>query len=139
MGVNTHYSRGGLQSRPVTKPLVDDPGRLALLIRERREGVRPRLSQTDFGRMIGLDQRSVSNIEVGIVRSLAPDIANKIPGIIPVTMAELVRALGYDLPVRHSPLAPDIQEGLETAPEPVLAAVRLLLAGLRATQAQGRR
>ncbi len=129
--VNTNHSRRRLHSRSVEQ---NDLGELAKLIKRQREAVSPKMSQAELGRLIGVDQRSVSNIENGVVRSIAPDVANKLPGAIPLTMADLVRALGYDLPAARSEISESMTSALETAPEEVLEAVQLLLDGWQAQQ-----
>lgn len=123
--VNTDNQRAGLPFPPV------EPGsnQLGNLIRARREAVRPKLSQGELGRLVGLDQRTISEIETGQTQTLQPGVANQLPGIIGVTMAELVRALGYDLPTRKSSLDDALLEDLERAPEEVLNAVRLAVDG----------
>lgn len=96
------------------------------------------MSQADLGRAVGLDQRSISNIEVGLVKVVSPEVGNKMVRVLPLTMAELLRAQGWDLPLPHSAIPADIQEGLETAPEHVRDAVRLTLAGHLAMQQAAR-
>lgn len=129
--VNTNQSHSRVHSWTVGQ---ESGATLGPLIKSRCESVRPKMSQAELGRLIGLDQRSVSNIENGTVKSLTPEVANKLPGVIPITMAEIVRAHGFNLPAVHSTLDEDMLEALESAPQPVLDAVRLVLDGWRAMQ-----
>lgn len=129
--VNTNQSENLVLSEPVRN---DSEPTLGPLIKSRRESVRPKMSQAELGRLIGLDQRSVSNIENGRVNSIAPEVANKLPGVIPITMAEIVRAVGFNLPAVHSRLDEGMLAALESAPQPVLDAVRLVLDGWQAMQ-----
>lgn len=112
------------------------PRHLGELIRARREAVRPKLSQSELGRLLGLDQRSISDIETGAIHRITPEMANKLPPIIGITMAEIVRGLGFDLPRRKSSLDEALLEDLERAPEEVLAAARLAVDGWKFQQQQ---
>lgn len=94
------------------------------------------LSQTDLARMIpGLTRSALNSIENGATKTISAEVANELVKILPVTMAELVRALGYDLPgPRGTSLPERTLSDLESAPPEVRAAVQLLLDGWRTQQ-----
>lgn len=119
-GVNTYHQSPGLPLSAMD---------LGTLIRTRREAVAPKLSQAELGRHVGVDQRTISNIESGVTKTIAPDVANRLVGVLPVTMYELLRAMGYQVPQRDAKLDETLLEDLERAPEHILSAVRLLLDG----------
>ena len=85
--------------------------------------------------MPGISRGAINNIENGLTKTVSPETANELVKVLPVTMAELVRAMGYDLPTRQTPLPPVLMEELETATDLELEAVRALLLGFR----EGRR
>lgn len=136
LGVNTRHSGILLASRSV-EDAYDSP--LATLIRTRREGVSPKMNQTELGRAIGLKQQTVANIENGVTQTLSPEVANKLVTVLPITMRELLTALGFTLPAVHSPVPEDVLDLLETASPETLDAVRALALGARAMQQDRRR
>lgn len=94
------------------------------------------LSQIDVARMIpGLTRTALSSIENGATKTISAELANELVKILPVTMAELVRAMGYDLPGPRGTSVPErMLNDLENAPDEVRSAVLLLLDGWRTQQ-----
>lgn len=110
--------------------------RLGSLIRSRRESVSPRMSQAALGDEIGLDQRSVSNLENGVVEFVRPDVANKLVAALPLTMGELLEAMGFNVATRgRSWLTKDLQALLDTADEREQMVLQAVLRGLLAERA----
>lgn len=106
------------------------------LIQSGRERVSPPLTQGELASLVGSEQRTISNIESGRTKSVSPALANQLVRVLPITMTELVQALGYDLPaVARVGVPQDILQGLSGAPEELLHAVRLAIAGQRAVLA----
>ena len=106
---------------------------LGALIASRR---RP-LTQGELARLVpGWSRTTLGAVELGETKTIPPRVANELVKVIPVTMAELVRAMGYDLPVRQTPLEPWMVEVLETASETELESVRALLHGFQVLRQQ---
>lgn len=136
IAVNTHHPGKLVPSRA-----VEDPSKapLATLIRTRREGMSPKMSQAELGRLVGLNQRSISNLETGVVKTVSADVANLLVTVLPITMAELARAGGMEMPRAHTTVDEDIIEMLETADPQTIASVRLVLLGARALKQAAQR
>lgn len=104
------------------------PMALGDLLRERRTVTG--MSQSDVARMVpGLTRGALNNIESGNTKTISAHLANGIVKVLPVTMAEIVRSMDYDLPAPTTTLPAGLLARLEAAPEPVLEAVQLLLDG----------
>lgn len=133
MGVNTFHQATRAKSVAMSQ---SNPNTLGALIRSRRQMARPPISQGLLGDLVGLDQRSISNIENGEVENVRADVANRMVAVLPVTMPELIRAMGYNLPERVNWLPSDLQGILETAEGEERAAILLTLRGAQTTRAE---
>lgn len=110
---------------------------LGALIADRRR--QAGYSQADLARLLpGVSRSALNSIEGGTTKTISPVVANELVKILPVSMPELVRAMGFDLPGVRG-VAEDITADLANAPEDVLAAVRLVLNGWRVERAAQRR
>lgn len=97
---------------------------LGALIADRRR--QAGYSQADLARLLpGVSRSALNSIEGGTTKTISPVVANELVKILPVSMPELVRAMGFDLPGVRG-VAEDIAADLASAPEDVLAAVRLI-------------
>lgn len=106
---------------------------LGPLIQSRRK--QAQLTQAELARLVpGLTRSGVNAIEQGATRSISPDIANELVKVLPLSMPEILRAMGFSLPSVHTRLDEDLLSDLEAAPDEVLAAVRLVLGGWRIQQ-----
>lgn len=103
---------------------------LGKLIASRRQQVQ--LTQVDVARMVpGLTRSALNSIENGATKTVSADVANELVRVLPLTMAELVKAMGYALPTPRSPLPEELARDLETADSFELESVRALLLGYR--------
>lgn len=130
-----HYSgRRGLNSRQMAEDVT-----LGALVATRRKQIG--MSQADVARLVpGLTRSALNSIEQGATKSISGDVANELVKILPVTMGELLRAMGYELPGPRGTTLPErLLSDLEKAPEEVRAAVQLLLDGWRTQQAASAR
>ena len=106
------------------------------LIEDARKRVSPPLTQIELAALAGTTQATISNLETGRSDRLEPELANRLARVLPITMHEIVSALGYDLPsVARVGIPPDILQGLSGASPELLDSVRLLIAGQRAVWA----
>lgn len=88
----------------------------------------------------GSSRGAINNVELGITKTVSAEMANELVKILPVTMGELLRAMGYELPGPRGTTLPErLLSDLEKAPEEVRAAVQLLLDGWRTQQAASAR
>jgi transcriptional regulator with XRE-family HTH domain len=67
--------------------------RFGALVRERRE--RARLTQKELGEAVGLSGEGIKQIEAGRTKRAAPDVVNRMAQLLPVTVWELMVAMGY--------------------------------------------
>lgn len=100
------------------------------LVRARRQA--KGWSQARLARESGLGQKKLSFIETGVTKTLDPATAAALVRALPLSIYELLEAMGYELPEPRIPR--DILAMLEAAPRPVQDAVRLTLRGWQANQ-----
>lgn len=109
--------------------------RAGMLMRQKREAVTPKMNQEDLGRALGgIPQTTISAYETGTTATIPADVVNRLPGIIGLTVPELLRAMGYELPKERisSWLPDDLLGVLETADAGEKAAIQSQLRGLLA-------
>ena len=100
------------------------------LIKARRKAAG--LTQAELARLVpGLGRSGLSAIENGATKTVAPDVANELVKVLPLSMPELLRAMGFNLPAVHTSLDESLLRDLESAPPELIEVVRLLLAGWR--------
>lgn len=113
--------------------LDSDQMSFGALIKARRQAAG--LTQEQLARLVpGIGRAGINAIEQGYTKSLSPDVANELVKVLPLSMPELLRAMGFNLPTVYTTLDADLLRELEAAPEDVLEAVRLVLAGWRNQQ-----
>jgi len=106
---------------------------LGTLIQARRK--QAGLTQAELSRMVpGLSRSGINAIEQGSTKTISGELANELVKVLPVSMPELIRAMGFDLPAIRSTLDDELLSDLEVAPPEVLGAVRLVLDGWRIQQ-----
>ena len=92
------------------------------------------LTQQDVAEMCGVTRSALNAIEQGTTKTIAPDLANKLHDCISVTVADICRAMGYEIPVRPSPLPGELEEYrhiLESAEGLELDGLLLILRGIQ--------
>ncbi len=105
--------------------------RLGSLLKARRQEAG--LSQADVANLVpGLSRSALNSIEGGATKTASAAMANELVKVLPVTMADLVRSMGFDLPTLQTPLPEGLMGELEGASEIELESVRALLLGFRA-------
>lgn len=110
---------------------------LGELIRARR--VAEGLTQADLGQEIGIAQRTVSAIEDGRIKTIAPDVANRLVSVLPITMAELLQAMGYAITRPESWLKGAERAMFESLDEDEQRHIRATLRGYLWQHSQARR
>lgn len=71
------------------------PTPIGKLLRERRE--QARLTQDTVARELGIERPTYTHIENGLIRGVSPEMAEKLVKLLPVTGAEIARALGFPI------------------------------------------
>lgn len=103
---------------------------LGTLLKERR--LLAKMSQDEVADQVkGLTRSGLNSIESGATKTVAADLANGLVGALPVSMPEIVRAMGYNLPTRvaESKLKAEVLALIEKVSGAELVGVRALLRG----------
>lgn len=110
---------------------------LGELIKARRQAAA--LTQGDLARLVRMSRGAINNIESGDTKTISPAVASALTKVLPLTMAELLRAMGWEIPERVTKLPPGMLEDLEAADPVILDAVRALLLGHQSLRQEAER